>query len=121
ADLAGVPFVVNNPDLLGALPVRLLPPADHLPLLFSGRGRRQVGPWQRLTAPVARRVAALAASVTVGRQLNRLRASRGMPPIDIHEMLRGRQVLVNGAFGLEYERPLPPEVAMVGGMLPARV
>ena len=60
----------------------------------------------------------IAASATVGRQLNRHRASRGLSPVDVHDLLRDRQVLVNGAFGLEYERPLPPNVALVGAMLP---
>ena len=32
--------------------------------------------------------------------------------------LRGRLILVNSAFGLEYPRPLPPLIRMVGPMLP---
>jgi MGT family glycosyltransferase len=120
ADAAGVPCVVNNPDLLGAISPRILPPADHLPLLFSGLSPRQLTPWHRLAAPLLRRAAAVYASATVGRRLNALRASRGLPPVDVHELLRGRQVLVDGAFGIEYERPLPSNVAMVGAMLPER-
>ena len=118
ADAAGIPCVVNNPDLLGALSPKLLPPADDLPFLFSGRSRRDLPWWQPLAAPLVRRLAVIAASATVGRQLNRHRASRGLPPVDVHDLLRDRQVLVNGAFGLEYERPLPANVAMVGAMLP---
>jgi hypothetical protein len=53
--------------------------------------------------------------------LNRQRASRGLPPVDVHDLLRNRQVLVNGAFGLEYPRPLPANVAMVGAMLPQAI
>lgn len=119
AEAAGVPFVVNNPDLLGALSVRLLPPADGLPLLFSGRSIHDVTWRQRLAAPALRWIAAQLTSWTVGRRLNALRASRGLAAVDVHEMLRGRTVLVNGAFGLEYPRPLPPHVEMVGPMLPA--
>ena len=118
AETAGLPFVVNNPDLLGALSVKLLPPADDLPFLFSGRSIHEVGWGQRLVAPFLRRAAVLFTSITVGRALNAFRASRGLAPVDIHEMLRDRLILVNGAFGLEYRRPLPPNVEMVGPMLP---
>jgi UDP:flavonoid glycosyltransferase YjiC (YdhE family) len=121
ADASGVPCVVNNPDLLGAISVRLLPPADHLPLLFSGRSRRDVPWWQPMAAPLVRRVAAAVTSATMGRPLNRLRASRGLPPVDIHEILRHRRVLVDGAFGLEYPRPLPANISMVGAMLPEQI
>jgi UDP:flavonoid glycosyltransferase YjiC (YdhE family) len=51
ADAAGLPAVVNNPDLLGALSLEVLPPADDLPFLFSGRSRSEI-PWWR---PVTRR------------------------------------------------------------------
>ena len=121
ADACGVPLVVNNPDLLGALSVKLLPPADHLPFLFSGRSIAEVGWQQRMAGPLVRRVAAVLTSATVGRDLNALRATRGLPRVDVHEMLRGLEILVNGAFGLEYPRELPPNVHMVGPMLPARV
>ena len=119
ADAAGVPFVVNNADLLAALPVSMLPPADHVPFLFSGRSIHEVGWQQRLAGPIARRVAATIASSTLGRELNRLRASRGLPPTSVDALLSDRLVLVNGAFGLEYERPLPARVEMVGVMLPS--
>lgn len=117
ADAAGVPVVIHNADLLASISVRLLPPADHLPMLFSGRSRHQVGLIERATAPLLRRVAAVAASLTVGRDLNRARRRRGLPPVDIHERLRGRTTIVMGAFGLEYERPLPPTIVMAGAML----
>ena len=118
ADATGIPCVVNNPDLLGVLSPKLLPPADHLPFLFSGRSRHDVRRWQTLVAPLVRHLAVRVTSSTVGRRLNQLRASRGLAPVDVHEMLRDRQVLVDGAFGLEYPRPLPANVAMVGAMLP---
>jgi MGT family glycosyltransferase len=121
AEAAGVPCVVNNPDLLGAISPKILPPADHLPMLFSGLSPRQLTVWHRLAAPLVRRAAAAYTSIAVGRRLNALRASRGLPPVDVHEMLRDRQVLVDGAFGIEYERPLPSNVAMVGAMLPERM
>lgn len=118
ADAAGVPCIVNNPDLLAALPVTLLPPADHLPPLFSGRSIHGIGRFDRAVAPVLRRMAATLTSLTVERDLNRLRRSRGLPRIDVRDFLRDRLILVNGAFGLEYPRPLPARVEMVGPMLP---
>ena len=113
-----IPTVVNNADLLGVLPVSLLPPADHLPALFSGRSRHAVPGWQRACGPLIRRLAAVGSRLTVGRRLNQLRASSGLAPITVDDLLRDLPVLVNGVFGLEYERPLPPQVEMVGPMLP---
>lgn len=119
ADAAGVPCVVNA-ILLGVLSTRLLPPADHLPLPLSGRSRHRWGAVNRLTAPLVRELVALGVSAVAGPRLNRLRASRSLPPIDIHALHRDRLVLVNGAFGLEYERPLPANVVMVGAMTGGR-
>jgi UDP:flavonoid glycosyltransferase YjiC (YdhE family) len=116
-----IPFVVNNPDLLACLPVQMLPPADHLPMLFSGQSVHDVRPLQKCIAPLLRRLAAMLAAATLGRDLNRLRRGRGLYPIKIHEMLRGRPILVDGAFGLEYERKLPPNIHMTGPMLPAQL
>jgi MGT family glycosyltransferase len=121
ADAAGVPCVVNNPSLLGVLPITLLPPADHLPFMMSGRSRNQVRAWDRIAAPLKRRIIAMGASALVGRRLNRLRASRNLPPIELQDLHRHRQILVCTAFGLEYERPLPPTVALVGLMLRERM
>jgi UDP:flavonoid glycosyltransferase YjiC (YdhE family) len=118
AEAAGIPLVLNNADLLGAISARVLPPADHLPLLFSGRSRAQVKWWDRLAAPMLRTVGNVMAGATVGRDLNRQRQSRGLAAVDIHERQRDTTILVNGAFGLEYERPLPANVHMVGVMLP---
>lgn len=120
AEESALPFVVNNPDLLACLPWQMLPPADHLPLLFSGQSINDVGLIQKRIAPLLRRVAAMVAAATIGRDLNMLRHSRGLRPIKIHEMLRDRPILVDGAFGLEYERSLPANVYMVGPMLPAQ-
>jgi UDP:flavonoid glycosyltransferase YjiC (YdhE family) len=112
---------VNNPDLLASLPVTMLPPADSIPFLFSGRSIREV-PWhQRFTAPLVRKLAAAATSLTVDREHNALRKTRKLPPISAHRLLSGRPILVNGVFGLEYARPLPPLVEMIGPMLAASV
>lgn len=121
ADAAGIPVVVNNPGLLGALPLKILPIADHLPFFHSGRSVHEVHWWHLIVEPVARRLTNAAVSRDTGRRLNRLLREKDLPLVDMHEWLRDRQILVNGAFELEYERPLPPNVAMVGAMLPARV
>ncbi|HXT16178.1 MAG TPA: glycosyltransferase [Gemmatimonadaceae bacterium] len=118
AERAGVPFAVNNPDLLASLPVTLLPPADQVPFLFSGKSIRDVGRGQRMTGPIIRRIAALATTLTVGRDLNAYRASRGLTRTTPDALLRDHLILVDGAFGLEYERPLPRDVHMVGPMMP---
>ncbi len=119
ADANGIPLVVNNPDLLASLPVTLLPPADDVPFLFSGRSIRDVGLAQRIAGPIVRRLARLATRLTIERDLNALRASRGLRPTTIDALLRDRTILVDGAFGLEYRRPIPPNVHMVGPMLHA--
>lgn len=119
ADAAGVPVVLNNADVLGAISAAVLPPADHLPLLFSGQSPAEVSRWQPLLAPFVRRAAVWTTSVTVGRDLNRQRKTRGLESVNIHERLRGRAIIVDGVFGLEYERPLPAEIVMAGPMLSA--
>jgi MGT family glycosyltransferase len=121
AEATRVPFVVNNADLLSSISVKLLPPADHVPFLFSRRSIRDVGIGQRVAGPLLRRFATALTSLTMGRELNRLRRSRGLPAIDLHDMLRDRLILVNAAFGLEYQRPLPPSIELVGPMLPATI
>jgi UDP:flavonoid glycosyltransferase YjiC (YdhE family) len=120
AEAAGVPFVVNNADLLPVLPSSLLPPAPSVPALFAGKSRRDVGALDRALSPVLRKVAELGLAVTVGRPENARRASRGLPPVDVNRRLDGRRVLVNSAFGIEYARPLAPDVHMVGPMLDPR-
>lgn len=118
ADEAGVPVVLNNADVLGAISAAVLPPADHLPLLFSGQSRVEVSRWQPLVAPLIRRAAIWTTSWTVGADLNRQRSTRGLAPVNVHARLRGRPIIVNGVFGLEYERPLPENIVMAGPMLP---
>ena len=117
AERAGIPYVVNNPDLLASLPVTLLPPADDVPFLFSGKSIHDVGRGQRITGPFVRRIAAAATTLMVGRDLNALRARRGLKPTTPDALLRDHLILVDGAFGLEYERPLPADIQMVGPMM----
>ncbi len=122
AEAARVPAVVNNPDLLALLPVTLLPAADHLPFLFSGCSVHDVPWYQRaFTGFLRREFAAAVTSLVADRTLNRLRQARGLPPTTVHALLADRRLLVNGAFGLEYPRAVPPLVSMVGPMLPRSI
>ena len=118
-DAAGVPCVINNADVLGSISVKVLPPADDLPMLFSGTSRHAVSRLQPMVAPILRPIAAWVAALNIGADLNRQRRTRGLPKVDLHERFRDRTILVNGVFGLEYERPLPASIVMTGPMLPS--
>ncbi len=118
---AGVPLVVNDPGLLTAVPMQLLPPAPHLPFVTSGRSIHEMRWIDRAVEPLLRRGFTLTLALTLSRRLNALRRARALPPLDGPAILRGRPILVNGVFGLEYERPLPENVHMVGPMLTADV
>lgn len=43
AEAEGIPFVVNNPDLLSVIPATLLPYASGVPLLLSGHSIHNMG------------------------------------------------------------------------------
>jgi UDP:flavonoid glycosyltransferase YjiC (YdhE family) len=117
AETVGVPLVVNNADLLTAISVRVLPSAPHLPLLFSRKSRAQVGRLDRLLNPLQRWLATLVVDATLGRQWNALRRTRGLRSRRLTRRVANTLVLTNSAFGLEYRRPLPPLLQMVGPML----
>lgn len=121
ADTQGIPAVVNNPDLLACLPVTILPPADSTPFLFSGRSIRDIPWYQPLIAPFVRRLSGILADLVVGRKYNTVRKNLNLPSTSAHDLLKSRTILVNGVFGLEYPRSLPPHVEMIGPMLSARV
>jgi polyene glycosyltransferase len=117
AEARGVDFVVNNADLLPVLPIGLLPPVNDVPALFSGKLRRDLGPLDRAMAPFGRWAGALGVRLTYGRVENACRRTRGLAAVDHNHRLDGCTVLVDSAFGIEYPRPLPPDVHMVGPML----
>ena len=117
AEAAGIPLVVNNADLLPVLPAGLFPPAARVPALFSQTSAHEVSGPARVTYPVRRFVEIQGARFLVGRPHNRMRRERGLPPVDFHRRLRGTLILINSAFGLEYPRPLPRRIQMVGPML----
>ena len=117
AQTVGVPLVVNNADLLTAISVAVLPSAPHLPLLFSRKSRSQITRLHRLLNPLQRWMATTVVDATLGRQLNALRSTRGLRHGRLTRRVANTLVLTNSAFGLEYSRPLPPVLQMVGPML----
>jgi MGT family glycosyltransferase len=120
AEAERVPYIVNNPDLLTFLPPALLPAAYHTPLPFRGTSIHSIGPGRRFLRRVFHPLTNLMTDLVfkdVNKRLNACRQSRGLPPADFRYRLRDKMVMVNSSFGLEYERPLPPLVQMVGPML----
>jgi MGT family glycosyltransferase len=117
ADRLGVPIVLNNADVLPVVSEAVLAPDRTVPLMLTGRSRSTLSfidqamyhPLRLLGIAMARRYAK--------QTLEPVRAARGLPPVDPITRAAGRRVLVNTAFGLEYERPLPPDFHLVGPML----
>jgi UDP:flavonoid glycosyltransferase YjiC (YdhE family) len=121
AEKTRTPLAVNNPSLLTGVPFGLMPPAPQVPLLMTGQSIHRIGAVQAALDPIIRRLMFVVLSHTVGRQYHALRSSRHLPVVGLDESLRRVLILVNGAFGLEYPRPLPANVEMVGPMLSADV
>ncbi|HEY6326260.1 MAG TPA: glycosyltransferase, partial [Candidatus Cybelea sp.] len=111
-----IPLVVNNSALLHMLPMAVLSPAPHVPLAMTGRSIQQVGMLERIFAGVAPFLEPLIARLSGERRLNQLRHARGLPPVDMGGRLKATRIIVDDAFGFEYERALPPTVTMVGPM-----
>lgn len=118
---AGVPFVLNDPGLLSAVPSQLLPPAPHVPFVTTGRSIHELRWIDRALEPLMRHASQAVVAMTLGRRLDALRKARGLPPLDGPKVIRGRPILVNGVFGLEYARAIPGYVHMVGPMLTREV
>jgi polyene glycosyltransferase len=124
AEAEGVPFIVNNADLLTVLPHPLLPPAYGNPLPLSGVSIRAMPgirhALNHFLIPITN-VLASAFMAKLDRKLNECRKSRALGPAKFATRLRGKLVLIDSAFGLEYKRPLSPVLRMVGPMLPDEV
>src|SRR5262249_33980280 len=117
AETSGVPFVVNNADLLPFISTEIVPPHPGVPLLFSGDSIGHIPARRRLQMPLARLLAPRVLALTLGRELNALRRARGLAPVAVSRRLADRLIMVDSASGLEYARPLPPLVQMVGPMI----
>ncbi|PSB01522.1 glycosyltransferase [Merismopedia glauca] len=121
AEAEGIPAIVNNPCLLTTISVEYLPLVTKVPLPFSGHSVHQI-PWHTpYSYPLLRWLSGRIIDFTLGRQLNRLRASRGLGSIDVHRAWGDHTVLVNSAFGLEYPRPLPTNIQMIGPAIASSV
>ncbi|MBW4621298.1 MAG: glycosyltransferase [Cyanosarcina radialis HA8281-LM2] len=117
AEAEGIAVIINNPDLLTTISIEYLPPAFDVPLPYMGHSVRAL-PWHRQWSyPVLRWLSGRIVDLTIGRRLNQLRASRGLGKLSINCAWAKHTVMVNSAFGLEYPRPLPGNVIMVGPML----
>ncbi|NJR67049.1 MAG: glycosyltransferase family 1 protein [Leptolyngbyaceae cyanobacterium CRU_2_3] len=118
AEIERIPAIINNPDLLTTVSMAYLPPAYDVPLPYTGHSIHHL-PWHTpWSYPLLRWVSGRLVDLTVGRRLNQLRASRGLGKLSINCAWAKHTVMVNSAFGLEYPRPLPPNIVMVGPMLP---
>lgn len=126
ADENGIPLVVNNPDLINMLSPDVVAPYDFVPgtmtaqslSLFSGPGSG-FGLVARVVYPLARVLIRLIASFTNDKVLHQQLELAGLEVGNktVFNRMAGRLVLINGFFGLEYSRPVTPNVVLVGPML----
>lgn len=111
-----IPYVLNNPSLLFS-------PGDSSPLIpawGSGFGT-SMSLTDRCINAVFPRLLSLAL-IPPFMHLNKIRWElflRGYR--SQHELIRSAPILTDTVFGLEYPRPLPPLVKMVGPLLPAKL
>lgn len=118
AEAQGIPVVINNPDLLRTVSIAYLPSAYDVPLPYLGHSIHQM-PWhRRWSYPLLRWLTGLLVEATMGRKLNQLRATKDLKSLTMNQALAKHRLIVDCAFGLEYPRPLPPNIEMVGPMLP---
>lgn len=121
AEAVGIPAIINNPDLLTTVSIEYLPPAFDVPLPYSRHSIHHL-PWHsQWSYPLLRWLSGRIIDLTIGRRLNQLRASRGLGKLSINSAWAKHTVMINSAFGLEYLRPLPPNIIMVGPMLPLEI
>lgn len=71
----------------------------------------------RVLYPPVRLLLGWVAELTAGAQLGAQQQLAGLQPTGLFTRFQQRLILVNNAFGLEYARPLPPNVVLVGPML----
>jgi len=115
-----IPVVVNNADLAYVLPPRILPAADYTPGALSFTSINDMSLLHRVLVPVLRLVALMQIRFNSQAIVNEFRSRSGLSlPTSLTHLMDGRLVLMNSAFPLEYPRPLPPLVQMVGPMVDA--
>ena len=123
AEQRALPFLINDCNALGMLHYDVLAPLSYLPALGSGTPLSLLR-WpsaallaQRLLFPLLVPLAAVATHFYVQWPLDNLRRAAGLRPIPITSLLRGRVILVDTVWGVEYARPVSPLVSLVGPML----
>lgn len=116
--------MVNNADLLNMLSPDDAAPYDFVPGVMTATSiaahnstQGWYGLLNRVLYPPLRVVLRYVAAVTAGRLLNRQQELSGLAPTPLFARMSSRLILVNNVFGLEYARPLPPNVVLVGPML----
>ena len=114
---AGIPYVVNNPDLLTLVPTSTLPPVRGIPPAGFGRSIHDLGAVTCFLAPGLTRASNAFLNLLWSWQLRSQRRARGLPWQAGSRSRFETLILVDSAFGLEYPRPLPPLVRMVGPMI----
>jgi UDP:flavonoid glycosyltransferase YjiC (YdhE family) len=126
ASLAGIdaapdiPIVINNPDLLTMLPGELIPFDPRLPLPFQRSSIRNLPLWQPVQARIMMALGMRVSHLAWMWDINVKREKKGLKRVRFADLLRGKPILINSAFGLEYKRELPPDLHMVGPMLQER-
>lgn len=117
-----VPFAVNNADLLYLLSSHVLPPYDGVPGMMShttaASMKESHGLAQRVLYPPIRMLLMAVVQGDLQRTVDEQRAIYGSTSkVSVFDAHRGKLVIVDSAFGLEYPRPLPPLVNMLGPMI----
>lgn len=117
AEYLQIPCIINNPLILTNLPSHILPSSNEIPLPFDKTSIYQMGKWHHLRYPLLRMLRNVGLHLAFQKKLNERRRLRHLPDSNRSD-LKAVLYLINTAFGLEYERPLPPAIKMVGPMIP---
>lgn len=116
-----VPFIINTPLPLPAvffLNRKILPVSNCTPMLHDKKSIHDMGTWEQFTYPLRRKLSSWFFELMVRKQFNRMRAKHTVSKSITNESFKDKLILVNSAFGLEYSRPVPPSVQLVGPMIP---
>ena len=112
----GVDYILSWPFTLSALSTFTIGMAPYLPTWTSDQSLTDVGLSlsSRFLSPLLQHVVRLLIQLGPQADLDQLRSVRGLAPSDWVYAHAGRMILVTSAWGLEYARPLPPLVQLVG-------
>ena len=114
-----ISYMINNPDILSALRWFVLPSADYNPVSFLNNEMNIFGTstFRRALLPVIRSYLTLHIWFKFDSRLNELRRSVGLlKSRSSFSSYTNRVIIVNTAFGIEYNRAVPPNVHLTGPM-----